>query len=219
MEIQFIGHSCFRIRGKKATLVTDPFQPDLGLKLPALSAEIVTVSHDHADHNNSHAVKGTSKREKPFVVKGPGEYEIAGVSIFGTSSFHDAQQGSKRGKNTIYLISMDNLKLVHLGDLGHCLDDQQLEAVDGADILFIPVGGTFTLDAEAAVEVVAQIEPAVIVPMHYQLPGVKLDLQPVSEFLKALGEDDIKAVPKLVITQEKLPEERKVVVLKAKSCG
>jgi L-ascorbate metabolism protein UlaG (beta-lactamase superfamily) len=216
MQVQFLAHSCFKIKGKNATVVTDPFDPKIGFKLPPLGAEIVTVSHRHYDHNNFSVVRGTSQREKPFVVNGPGEYEIAGVSIFGTASFHDDTQGSLRGKNTIYLINIDNLKLVHLGDLGHKLSDEQFEAVDGADILFIPVGGTYTIDGETAVEVVAQIEPAIVIPMHYRLPELKIKLDPVGDFFKALGEEEIKPVPKLIISREKLPEERKVVVLKPK---
>ena len=216
MEIQLIGHSCFRLKGKKAIVVTDPYSPSVGLKLPKLKADIVTISHNHDDHNNFAAVGGTLQRKKPFVVTGPGEYEIAGVSIFGTASFHDNCQGKERGPNTIYLINFDGLKLVHLGDLGHKLNDHQLEEVDGADLLFVPVGGTFTLDAEGASEVVSQIEPKIVIPMHYRLAGLKIDLKPVDDFLKALGVENVKPLAKLNITRDKLPEERQVVVLKPK---
>lgn len=217
MEINFLGHSCFRIRGKEAVLVTDPFDPYIGFKLPKVAADIVTISHGHQDHNNREAVSGTTKRKKPFVITGPGEYEIAGVSIFGVTTFHDTSRGSKRGKNTIYVITLDGMRVAHLGDLGHKLTESQLEEVNGADILIIPVGGTYTLDAKEAVEVIGQVEPKIIIPMHYRLPGLTIKLDPVEEFLKEMEAEAIQPVPKLVISKDKLPEEKEVVVLKKKS--
>jgi L-ascorbate metabolism protein UlaG (beta-lactamase superfamily) len=216
MEIQYLGHSCFRIKGKDACLLTDPYSPEIGLKLPKTSADILTVSHAHFDHNNIAVVGGTSKRPQPFIVSGPGEYEISGVFIYGLPSFHDRFKGTKRGSNTIYVITMDEIRLAHLGDLGHSLNDEQLEELNGVDILFIPVGGTYTLDAAGAVEVIGQIEPRIVIPMHYKIPGVKLDIAPVEEFLKEIGVEEAKPVDKLIINKEKLPEERQVVVLKKK---
>lgn len=216
MEIIFLGHSCFRIRGKTAVLVTDPFESYIGFKLPKISADIVTISHDHRDHNNKEAVSGTAKTKKPFVISGPGEYEIAGVSIFGVRTFHNAAKGSKRGANAVYLINLDGMRIVHLGDLGHKLTESQLEEVNGADILIIPVGGTYTLNAKEAVEVIGQVEPKIIIPMHYRLPGLTIKLAPVEEFLKEIGVKAIKPIPKLTISKDRLPEEREVVVLKKK---
>jgi L-ascorbate metabolism protein UlaG (beta-lactamase superfamily) len=212
MEIKSLGHSSFRIKGKKAILVTDPYGSSIGFKMPSVSADIVTVSHDHHDHNYIQAVGKTARRE-PFVISGPGEYEILGVSVFGIPSFHDNSQGEKRGKNTICVIDIEGMRLVHLGDLGHRLNDKQLEEVNGVDILFIPVGGTFTLGPRRAVEVVAQLDPKVVIPMHYQVPGLTLNLAPVDEFLKELGVET-KPVSKLVISRDKLPEEREVVIFK-----
>lgn len=198
MEIQFFGHSCFRVKGKEVILITDPFDPQsVGLKLPKTFADIITVSHQHPDHNNTSVVRGTTRRLKPFVVSGPGEYEIAGVSIFGISS----------GENTIYIINMDGLRLVHLGDLGHKLSEDQLEEINGCDVLFVPVGGGSTIDSQKAVEVVAQVEPRIIIPF---------DLAPVEDFLKLIGSEETKPLPKLIITKEKLPDERQVVVLNAR---
>lgn len=217
MEIQFLGQSCFRIRDKKITLITDPYNPAaVGFKLPKNTADIVTISHDHADHNNAASIGGASQRKTPFIVFGPGEYEISGVFIFGIPSFHDNREGKKRGKNIIYVVEMDNLRLVHLGDLGHRLDDQQLEAVSGADVLFVPVGGTYTIDSSQAVEVVNQIGPKIIIPMHYQIPGLIFALSPVEEFLKKMGFGEIEKRDKLVISYDKLPEEKEVVVLNAR---
>lgn len=216
MEIRFLGHSCFQIKGRKAIVVTDPYDASCGLKLPKVSADIVTVSHRHADHNNVAAVSGTARRKKPFVVAGPGEYEIAGVSIFGLPSFHDDVKGKKRGKNTLYILEMDNLRLGHLGDLGELLNDKQIEAMNGLDLLFIPVGGVYTINAHQAVEVVTKIQPKIVIPMHYKVPKLNLNLAPVDDFLKASGVEGFKPVDKLVISYDKLPEERMTVVFNAR---
>lgn len=218
MEIQFLGHSCFRIKGREMILLTDPFEPSsTGLKFPKTFADIITVSHSHPDHNFFEGVKGTKRRPQPFVITGPGEYEIGGVGILGISSFHDEVGGKKRGKNTIYIINMDEIKLVHLGDLGHQLAEEQIEEINGVDVLFVPVGGKYTLDSQGAIEVVGKIEPRIVIPMHYKLPGLAFDLAPVEEFLKLAGGEEIKPLPKLLITKEKLPEEKEVVVLNARS--
>lgn len=211
MQIQFWGQSCFRLKGKEIALATDPFGPSLGLKLPRLSADIVTVSHRHDDHNFVQVVVGEQRKE-PFVIKAPGEYEVGGVFILGIPSRH----GGGGGKNTIFVIKMDGLSLVHLGDLGKKLSDEQLEEINGADIVFVPIGGTYTLDPQEAVSVINKIEPKVVIPMHYQLPGLKVDLKPVEAFLKEIGQEDVKPEPRLVISKESLPVETTVVVLKKK---
>lgn len=216
MEIKYFGHSCFLLRDKNATLLIDPFSPEVGLKLPRIATDIVTITHDHYDHNNTGIVQA-KMREEPFIIKGPGEYEVSGVSIFGVATYHDNSLGKERGRNTIYIIIMDGIRLAHLGDLGHILTDEQLEEVNGVDILFIPTGGIYTLDAKEAVEVIGQIEPKVVIPMHYQLPGLKIKLNPVEDFLKEMGLKEIKPLDKLVVSRERLPEERAVVVLNAKS--
>lgn len=213
-----MGHSCFRIKGKKAILLTDPYDSYIGFKMPKVSADIITVSHDHQDHNNIAVVTGTTKRKEPFVIRGPGEYEISGVFFFGVPSFHDAENGAERGQNTIYVINMDGMRLVHLGDLGNILSDEQLEEVNGADILFIPVGGTYTINPKVAVEVIGQIQPKIIIPMHYKTAeldpkfGIKIS---VDDFLKQIGVE-AKSIRKLTISRDKLPEEREVMVLKKK---
>lgn len=220
MEITYLGHSCFRIKGKKNIIVTDPFDhPRLGFKMPPTSADIVTISHHHQDHDSTAVVKATSKRSEPFLVDGPGEYEIAAVSIFGIASFHDNSSGAKRGENTVYVINLDGLRLAHLGDLGHKLTETQLEEVNGVDILFIPIGGTYTIDDNEAIEVIGQIEPLIVIPMHYLTKEMKSDFGiklTVDDFLKAIGEEGIKTRDKLIISKDKLPQEREIVVLKRK---
>lgn len=218
MEIQFLGHSCFRIKGKQAIVVTDPFLPSAtGLKLPKVSADIVTVSHQHEDHNNTTGILPTARHQKPFVIDAPGEYEVGGVSVLGIPSWHDFKNGSQRGENTIYIIGLDDFRLVHLGDLGQALTEAQVEQLNGIDVLFVPVGGTYTLDPKQAADLVNQVEPALVIPMHYQLPGLTLKLAPVKDFLTQIGVKEAKKLDKLVFSKESLPEEKEVVVLDARN--
>ena|SRR3989344_3996585 len=214
MQIQYIGHSCFKLSGKDSqgnivNVVTDPFHNEYGLKLPGLEADIVTISHGHKDHNNAAGVKG-----KPYVIDTPGEYEIKDVFIQGIDSFHDADGGAARGDNIIYRISLEDMVITHLGDLGHILDTKQMERLERTDILLIPVGGVYTIDAKKAVEVINQIEPRLVIPMHYQVPGVDLPIAGVEAFIKEIG---IKPTTeqKLKITKKDLPaEDMEVVVFK-----
>jgi len=214
MEITYLGHAAFRIKGKNAIVVTDPYTPaDVGLKFPKhITADIVTVSHDHPDHNAIHQIEGTS-----YVVNGPGEYEIKGVGIIGLSTFHDDEQGAKRGKNTIYRIEMDGLSLVHLGDLGHTLSTAEVDSLDGVDILMIPVGGFYTIDPAQAVSVINEIEPAIVLPMHYGRTDIDHKafgtLATREAFLKEIGKEDVIPQPKLLVTKDKLPEQMQVVIL------
>ena len=209
MEIIHLGHASFRIRGKQKTLVTDPYSPeDTGLKFPKIEADIVTVSHQHQDHNQASGVLGN-----PRIFDSPGEYEVGGVKILGFLTFHDSQKGTERGKNTVFQIKMDGVVLVHLGDLGERLSGELVEILSGADILFAPVGGIYSLDAKQAFEVVAQLEPKVVIPMHYSVPGLKFSLDPLSKFLKEMGKEDIRPQPKLVISKDKLPEVMEITVL------
>lgn len=210
MDINWYGQACFKIKGKTATLVIDPYNPEAtGLKLPKdLEARVVLSTHSHPDHNNIAAVSGN-----PTLITGPGEYEIAGATIEGVGVFHDNSQGLERGRNTLYHILIDGIDIVHLGDLGHKLTEEQTSAIDNTDILLIPVGGTYTIDSETAAKVVVQLEPKIVIPMHYQIPGLKYDLDSVEDFLKEMGAENVVPVSKLTITKDKLPEETTVVVL------
>ncbi len=200
----------FRLKGKTANIIIDPYNPELvGLKLPKdLEANVVLTTHAHPDHNNIAAVSGN-----PLVIAGPGEYEISGVSVVGVSSFHDSSEGAQRGQNTIYNILIDGINVVHLGDLGHLLSEEQLSQIDNTDILLVPVGGNYTIDAEIAAKVVAQVEPRIVIPMHYGLPGTKVEILGPEPFLKEMGAENVTPVPKLSITKDKLPEETAVVLL------
>lgn len=211
MDINWYGQSCFRMKGKSVTVVVDPFDLETtGLKFPKdLEASIVLVTHQHADHSNAAMVKG-----EPLVVSGPGEYEIKGVSVTGVATFHDNALGAERGKNTIYLFRVDGINLLHLGDLGHLLIEEQIsELTDDVDILLVPVGGNYTIDGETAAKVVAQLEPKIVIPMHYKLPESKVEIGGVEPFLKEMGAESVQPQPKLTITKDKLPEETQVVLL------
>lgn len=213
MEISYLGHSSFRIRGKNVSVVTDPYASDIGLKFPKhLSADIVTVSHNHSDHSQVSQLDGA-----PFVVSGPGEYEIKGVGVVGLPVYHDGVHGAERGKNIIFRIELEGVSLVHLGDLGHPLTTHDIESINGADVLFIPVGGFYTIDGVQAAHLVHEIDPYIVVPMHYGRPELDAkmfgSLQPVSEFLKVMGKPDIAPQSKLVVSKDKLPEELQVTVL------
>lgn len=168
MDIQYVGHSCFRIRGKEGVVVTDPYDPKMvGLPAPGVKADIVTISHDHGDHNNSAGVKPFN-RDEVFVIDHPGEYEVQGITVVGYPSFHDAQQGAERGKNIMFSIFLDNVHILHLGDLGHTLDEKTIEDIPDIDVLLCPVGGHFTINPAQAAEVISSLEPAYVVPMHYR---------------------------------------------------
>lgn len=215
MDIYWGGQALFRLKGKNATVVIDPYDPEFtGLKLPKeLSADVVLSSHEHGDHNNTGVVKNATG-ENPPVFKEPGEYEVAGVVITGISSFHDDANGSERGKNTIFNIMIDGLNILHLGDLGQSkLTEEQLTQIGDVDILLVPVGSIFTIDGKAAAGIVSQLEPKIIIPIHYKTPGLKFELEGVEGFLKEMGAENIVSQPKLSISKEKLPEEPMVVLL------
>lgn len=216
MTVTYHGHSAFKLKGKRGTVVTDPYTAAIGFELPSLSADIVTVSHDHFDHNAASSVRGTARREHPFLITQPGEYELGGISVFGVQSFHDASQGAERGKNTIFTILLDDVRICHLGDLGHELTDEQREFIGGVDVLLCPVGGSFTIDPQTAIKVIRALEPSIVVPMHYHTdrhdPKVFADVQPVGAFLKEYGVE-VQAEAKLEVEKESLPEETEVVVL------
>lgn len=217
MDITYLGHSSFKLRGKTGTVVTDPYDQNTGLKFPNTSADIVTVSHSHHDHNAVDQVSGTARREKPFVIAAPGEYELAEISLFGHSTFHDDQQGQLRGMNTVMVIHLDGVTIAHLGDLGHPLSDKQLAQLGVIDVLLIPVGGVFTITAKQASEVIEAIEPSIAIPMHYRTPQHSesfKELTGVEEFLKEMGKEGLEPQEKLSVTPDSLPGELEIVVLK-----
>jgi L-ascorbate metabolism protein UlaG (beta-lactamase superfamily) len=216
MQIIWHGQACFQIissqgRNHQVNIVIDPFDESLGLRVPKLEADILLVTHQHYDHNNIKAVSAN-----PVLVSGPGEYEIKEVFIQGIPSFHDAVRGKERGPNTIYTIESEEIRLCHLGDLGQKeLTSDQIEQIGQVDILMIPIGGVYTISAKEAVKVMSQIEPNIIIPMHYQIPKLKLKLDGLDKFLKTMGIKSITPLPKLSIKKKDIaPEEAKIIALK-----
>ena len=214
MEITYIGHSCFKIKDKTISLVIDPYNPKIGYKLPKLSSDVVLVTHDHFDHNY---IEGVS--DYRLLVDGPGEYEVGGCFIYGKSVDHDEKDGEERGKVTMYLITIDDFNILHLGDLGRELTQEEMERIPNVDVLMIPVGNKYTIDEKAAVKVISALEPSYVLPMHYKtndLAGVE-GLSGVEEFLEEMGVgDDVKKdLDKLVLNSKTdLDGETQVVVLK-----
>lgn len=183
MTIQWFGQSCFRIEAKEGSILVDPFSKEIGLRPPKIKDDLVLVSHQHYDHDSV----GEANPEA-FVVRSPGEYERKGIHIKGIGSFHDNAQGAERGLNTIYVIKAEDVTVCHLGDVGQdALTDQQVEAIGDVDVLMVPVGGTYTTDAKAAAHVVSQVEPKIIIPMHYKIEGLKIDLDGPQKFIKEIG--------------------------------
>jgi L-ascorbate metabolism protein UlaG (beta-lactamase superfamily) len=212
MIITWLGHSCFKLQDKVGTdgvtVITDPYDKETGLKMPSIEADIVTISHDHHDHNHVEALRGN-----PFIIDCAGEYDFKGVLVEGIDAYHDEEEGKLRGSNIIYRIEVEDISIVHLGDLGHTLSNEQLEKLVGTDILLVPVGGKFTLDAKKAVEVISQIEPRIVIPMHYQTEGLAIEgLDSIEKFIKELGLEPSRE-EKLKITKKDLPQEDMELVI------
>lgn len=216
MEISYHGHSTFKVKGKSGVVITDPYGDYVGLTLPSMSADIVTVSHDHKDHSAVEKIKATARRDKPFVIDHAGEYEIGDISIFGTKTYHDTSNGSERGENTVFTIMMDDLTVCHLGDLGHELSAEQISDIGSVDILLCPVGGAFTIDPVVATKVIRSLEPSIAIPMHYKTSFHNADvfgeMKELEDFLKAYGTETA-PIEKLKIEKARLPEETQLVVL------
>jgi L-ascorbate metabolism protein UlaG (beta-lactamase superfamily) len=216
MNIVWYGQSFFQIttspkNNEKINIAIDPFSQEIGIKPPILETDILLISHNHSDHNNIKTIKNN-----PFIIDGPGEYEIKNIYIKGFYGFHDNVLGKERGRITIYTIESEGIKICHLSDLGQKeLDEKQLEQIGDVDILMIPIGGNFTINAQEAIKIMSQIEPKIIIPMHYQIPKLKLKLDDVDKFLKILGIKDIEPLPKLSIKKKDIAEEEaKIIVLK-----
>ena len=214
MNITWYGQSCFKIqtkaqRGEKeTTIIIDPFDKSIGLRPPQGNAEIITVSHQHHDHNNISAIKG-----EPFVIDAPGEYSIEGIQIEGIESFHDNSKGAERGRNTIFTIDSEGIRICHLGDLGHVLEENQVETIGEVDILMIPVGGNYTINSKEAEEVISQIEPTIIIPMHFKVKGLTVDIEDADKFCKEYGGTIEKGIGKLNIKKKDLIDTESRIVL------
>jgi L-ascorbate metabolism protein UlaG (beta-lactamase superfamily) len=214
MELIWYGHACFRLKDRNITLVTDPYDKTVGFNLPRPKADIVTISHESPHHSYLAGVKGEFK-----VIDSPGEYEIGGVFVTGVNlspSKKSANDDTPPRRNNVYVIYMDNIAVCHLGDLNQIPTQNQVEDMGSIDVLLVPVGGYNALNAAQAAEVISLIEPLIVVPMHYKLPGAEVELDPVDKFLKEMGitKPDIQQTLKL--TPSSLPEETQIVLMEAK---
>jgi len=218
MEIEWLGHSCFLLTAESgARLVTDPYDTSsypgslLYLPLdetPAVAAEVVTLSHTHADHGNAGAIAGN-----PEVLRSPELHQLDGLKVRGVRTFHDTQQGDSRGPNIVFVIEADGLRICHLGDLGHELSDEQAGEIGPVDVLFIPVGGFFTIDAAVATRVWRQLQPALTIPMHYRNDKCHFNIEGVDPFTEGKSPVETPRSSRLTVKKDNLPPSPKIVVL------
>lgn len=214
MEITWFGHAFFKIKTKpkkdeEVTIAIDPYDLSIGLTSKSFPADILLITHEHYDHNNQKLIEGN-----PFLISGPGEYDVKGVYIEGIEGYHDDKKGSERGKITMYTIESEGLRVCHLSDLGQKeLADYQLERIGDVDILLIPVGGIYTISHKEAPSIISQIEPKIVIPMHYALPGLRIKLDGVDKFLKEMGIKEPERLKRLKIKKKDLPQETKIILL------
>ena len=210
MEIEWLGHACFKITGSSGiSVVTDPFEGrDVGYKTPEVAADVVLVSHEHFDHNKAHVVKG-----RPAVIRSVGLHRVKGIDVKGIQSYHDDAKGAKRGKNIIYSFELDGIGVAHLGDLGHALSEAEAGEIGRVDVMMIPVGGYFTIGPREADKVLELIGPKVDIPMHYKTPAIDFPISPVEDFLE--GKANVRRVGsnRLRLNREDLPRRTEIVVL------
>jgi len=212
MKVKWLGHASFLITSENGTrIITDPYVAGNGLNYAEINetADIVTVSHDHFDHNQVSAVGGN-----PQVVKESAPVEIKGIKFRGVSTYHDANQGKDRGDNVIICFNVDGVNVCHLGDLGHPISDQQAADVGSIDVLLIPVGGFFTIDAEVATGVCNKINPRIIIPMHVQNERCEFPIAPVEDFLKGKENVTRSDSSEVEFKEGKLPDVTGIMVLK-----
>lgn len=207
MVIKWLGHACFLITSEAGTrIITDPFDETVGYVVPSQEADIVTVSHDHFDHNAVKFVKGN-----PVVVREPGEHRVKGakgeeIEITGLACWHDDVRGAKRGPNVVFKLRVDGLNVVHMGDIGHVLGSETVKAIGQVDVLLVPVGGTYTVDAEGAAAIVGELKPRVVIPMHYKTPAMNFPITTAEPFLKKMANVRKPGGTSVQITHETLKE-------------
>jgi L-ascorbate metabolism protein UlaG (beta-lactamase superfamily) len=211
MEITWLGRACFRIRAKEATVVTDPPDKSTGYSLGRPTADIVTVSHSDPAHSYVDGIAGSPRR-----IDGPGEFEIAGASIVGVTTWRGKERQPESGRNIAFVIELEDLRIGHLGGIGHVPTSDQLEEMGAVDILLVPVGGGDSLDATPAAETVNLIEPKLVIPMNYRTDIDKAKLDPVDRFLKEMGGQKPETHAKVTVTRSSLPEETQILVVDVK---
>jgi L-ascorbate metabolism protein UlaG (beta-lactamase superfamily) len=211
MKVKWLGHSCFLVTSKGGVrIITDPYAVGGDIKYSPIeeTADVVVVTHGHDDHSNVSAVQG-----KPEVVRGDGTKTAKGIQFRGIATYHDASQGTQRGPNSVFCFTVDDIKLCHLGDLGHVLSPEQINELGTVDILFIPVGGFYTIDASIASRVCDLLKPKVVIPMHFKTPKCAYPIAGIEGFLK--GKKNVRKVmdSEVEFEREKLPAATEIVLL------
>jgi L-ascorbate metabolism protein UlaG (beta-lactamase superfamily) len=213
MDLTWLGHACFRLRGREGVVLTDPPDPKSGAAIPKTAADLVTISHDDPRHNSLRSVGG-----EPVVLRGPGEYEVREILVTGIRTFRDEERGARRGPNTVYAIRLDDLVVCHLGGLGHVIPADDLERLGDVDVALVPIGGAEAdLTAQKAAEVIHQLEPKVVVPMSYDPDDAGRKDSPFQRLLHELGVKEIAPTSKLSLSRNSLPENVQVVVLDSRA--
>ncbi|PZC48966.1 MAG: L-ascorbate metabolism protein UlaG, beta-lactamase superfamily [Chloroflexi bacterium] len=205
MDISWLGHSSFRLRGNSTAVITDPFSESVGFAMPEVTAPLVTVSTDHPHHNNAASVKG-----KPYVISGPGEYEVGGVFVLGLSA---GPSSAGATPNTVYLMEIDGITVCHLGNLAQPLPSSHIEQLRDVQVLMIPAGGHGTLGAPKLAEVISLLSPRLVIPMHYSVPGLAVELDPLEPFIPQLGIEEPLRQQRLTVTPNNLPPSVRLVIL------
>jgi L-ascorbate metabolism protein UlaG (beta-lactamase superfamily) len=208
MDINWYGHSCFKLRSRDVSVVTDPYGPSAGFGSLKSSATVVTISHDHPNHNNARAVSDARK-----IVSGPGEYEIAGLMITGVATSKLELGDGRQLKNTAYLIQLDEMTVCHLGAISSVPTNDEMEQLKDAEVLLLPVGGHGTVSAAQASQIVSRLEPRLIIPMRYAVDGDESQLDSADAFCKELGVESQTPQPRISISRSGLPDEPTVMLL------
>jgi L-ascorbate metabolism protein UlaG (beta-lactamase superfamily) len=209
MAITWYGRACFRLKGKEATAITDPCPPATGFVAGKHDVDLLTISHAHPDHSYTRSISAG------LTLTRPGEYEFHDLLITGVRTYHDGSRGADRGENMIFAVEVDGVHICHLGDLGHLLTEEQVAELGPIDVLLVPVGGTTTVTPAEATEVVSQLSPKLVIPMHFAIDGASTDLMSADTFLHEMSVEPIRQ-PKAIVTPSSLPDETQVVLLEAR---
>ncbi len=210
MEITWYGRACFRLKGREASVITDPCPPSTGFVAGKHEVDLLTISHSHPDHSYTRSITAG------LTLTRPGEYEHRNLLVTGVRTFHDGERGKQRGENVVFAVEIDGVHICHLGDLGHLLTEEELAELGPIDVLLVPAGGNFTISPAEAAEVVAQVSPKIVIPMHFATDGASADLMGPERFLHELAVNEPIRQPKAVVHLSTLPEESQVVLLEAR---
>ncbi len=211
MKITWLGHAAFLLETQGLKIVTDPYDHNddrIGYGPITIPVDIVTISHDHADHNYAKDLRGN-----PQPVKGSGTFDVKGITFTGIETHHDSTTGSQRGGNTIFVIRAEGMNLCHAGDLGHTLSGDKIEAIGPVDILLIPVGGFYTIDAAEATKVMEDLNPKLVIPMHFKTGVLDFPITGVDAFLEGKSNVRRQGSSEIEVTEQTLPGKREIVVL------